>query len=200
MLGLYVSDHPLFGVEHVLSTGADCTIGQLLADEDRPDGTQVTIGGMVTSVQRKVNKRGDIYAIVSVEDLEGSIEVMMFPSAYQLSAHLLANDAIVLIKGRVRRRDDRVELSGIRRHRPGPHRRPDRPGRDLDAGEPLHAAAGRAAREVLRTHPGMTEVQLRLQSRQRTTLMRLDDRLRVTPTPALMADLKALLGPSCLAG
>ncbi len=48
MLGLYVSDHPLFGVEHVLTNGTDCTIGQLLADEDRPDGTQVTIGGLVT--------------------------------------------------------------------------------------------------------------------------------------------------------
>jgi DNA polymerase III subunit alpha len=55
-------------------------------------------------------------------------------------------------------------------------------------------------RDVLRTHPGMTEVQLRLLASQRTTLMRLDDRLRVTPSPALMADLKALLGPSCLAG
>jgi len=65
MLGLYVSDHPLFGVEHVLTNGSDCTIGQLLADEDRPDGTQVTIGGLVTQVQRKVNKRGDIYAIVT---------------------------------------------------------------------------------------------------------------------------------------
>jgi DNA polymerase-3 subunit alpha len=112
MLGLYVSDHPLFGVEHVLSNGTDCTIGQLLADDDRPDGTQVTIGGLVTSVQRKVNKRGDIYAIVTVEDLEGSIEVMMFSSAYQLAAHLLVNDAIILLKGRVRRRDDRIELSG----------------------------------------------------------------------------------------
>ncbi|MDX6281545.1 MAG: polymerase subunit alpha, partial [Kribbellaceae bacterium] len=42
MLGLYVSDHPLFGVEHVLTNNTDCTIGQLLADEDRPDGTKVT--------------------------------------------------------------------------------------------------------------------------------------------------------------
>jgi len=55
-------------------------------------------------------------------------------------------------------------------------------------------------RDVLKTHPGMTEVQLRLQARSKTTVMRLDDRLRVSPTPALMADLKALLGPSCLAG
>ena len=53
-------------------------------------------------------------------------------------------------------------------------------------------------KEVLRTHPGVTEVHLRLMARNSTTLMRLDDRLRVTPSPALFADLKALLGPGCL--
>jgi hypothetical protein len=53
-------------------------------------------------------------------------------------------------------------------------------------------------KDVLATHPGMTEVHLRLQGADRTTVMRLDDGLRVTPSPALMGDLKALLGPSCL--
>ncbi|CAA9409731.1 hypothetical protein, partial [uncultured Nocardioides sp.] len=55
-------------------------------------------------------------------------------------------------------------------------------------------------REVLSTHPGMTEVQLRLMTRASTTVMKLDDRLRVTPSGALFADLKQLLGPGCLAG
>jgi DNA polymerase III subunit alpha len=53
-------------------------------------------------------------------------------------------------------------------------------------------------KDVLATHPGVTEVRLRLQGRSSTTVMRLDERLRVSPTPALMADLKALLGPRCL--
>ena len=54
-------------------------------------------------------------------------------------------------------------------------------------------------RDVLGTHPGMTEVRLKLVKQDKTILMRLDNRLRVTPSPPLMADLKALLGPSCLA-
>src|SRR3954454_4815350 len=54
MLGLYVSDHPLLGLEHVLSSGTDCTIGQLMMDEDRPDGSPITVSGLVTSVQRKI--------------------------------------------------------------------------------------------------------------------------------------------------
>jgi DNA polymerase-3 subunit alpha len=53
-------------------------------------------------------------------------------------------------------------------------------------------------RDVLGSHPGMTEVQLRLMTRSSTTVMRLDDRLRVTPSSALFADLKHLLGPGCL--
>jgi DNA polymerase-3 subunit alpha len=53
-------------------------------------------------------------------------------------------------------------------------------------------------KDVLGTHPGMTEVHLKLLSRTSTTVLRLDDRLRVTPAPALFADLKQLLGPGCL--
>jgi DNA polymerase-3 subunit alpha len=55
-------------------------------------------------------------------------------------------------------------------------------------------------KEVLGTHPGLTEVRLRLLTRDATKLMRLDERLRVSPSPALFADLKQLLGPGCLAG
>jgi len=53
-------------------------------------------------------------------------------------------------------------------------------------------------KDVLGTHPGTTEVRLRLMTKTSTTVMRLDDRLRVTPSPALFADLKHLLGPGCL--
>ena len=55
-------------------------------------------------------------------------------------------------------------------------------------------------KDVLATHPGVTEVHLRLTQTGKATLMRLDDRLRVTASPALFGDLKALLGPTCLVG
>lgn len=54
-------------------------------------------------------------------------------------------------------------------------------------------------REVLRTHPGPTEVHLRLRGQSKTTVVRLDDKLRVAASPALHADLKQLLGPTCIA-
>ncbi|MGH3365896.1 MAG: OB-fold nucleic acid binding domain-containing protein, partial [Nocardioidaceae bacterium] len=198
MLGLYVSDHPLMGVEHVLGASTDCTIGELLVDDDRPDGSTVTVGGLVTAVQRKLTRRGDAWAVITLEDLEGGIDVMLFPSVYQLASAALVPDAIVLVKGRLRRRDDIPELHGIEVTVPDLS---DRPAGPVVISLPVARCTPPVVeqlKDVLGNHPGVTEVHLRLQSQTSTKLMRLDDRLKVTPSPSLMADLKALLGPRCL--
>jgi len=200
MLGLYVSDHPLFGVEHVLARLVDCSVPSLIADE-RPDGTIITIGGIVSGLQRKMTKQGSPWAIATVEDLEGAIEVLFFPQTYTQYAMQLAEDAVICVKGRLNRRDEVPVLNAIEMFVP-------------DLGEAgargpvvLQMPAARCTppvverlREVLRTHPGVTEVQLQLRNGVRTTVLRLDENLRVDATPALMGDLKALLGPSCLVG
>ena len=80
MLGLYVSDHPLIGLEHVLANGTDCTIGQLLTDEDAARRPTSRSPGWSPSVQRKITKKGDAWAMVTLEDLEGAIEVLLFPA------------------------------------------------------------------------------------------------------------------------
>src|SRR5215207_9704476 len=72
MLGLYVSDHPLQGLEHILAAERDIGIGELLA-EDGPRESTVTIAGMITNITRKTTRRGDIWAVITVEDLEASI-------------------------------------------------------------------------------------------------------------------------------
>ncbi|MDP9417354.1 MAG: DNA polymerase III subunit alpha [Actinomycetota bacterium] len=198
MLGLYVSDHPLFGVEHVLSSATDCSVALLTGQDDRPDGTVVTVGGLITGLQRKVTKQGNPWAIATLEDLEGAIDVMFFPATYQLVGTALAEDAIVLVRGRLDRREDAPKIIAMELTLP-----------DLTEGPRgpvvISLPTGRCApplverlKDVLGTHPGVTEVHLQLQSKGRTTLLRLDDGLRVTPSPALMGDLKALLGPACL--
>jgi DNA polymerase III subunit alpha len=198
MLGLYVSDHPLMGLEHVLADAADCTIGQLLTDESRRDREQVTIAGLITSVQRKITKRGDAWAIVTVEDLEGAIDVLLFPSSYQLASTMLLEDTIVVVKGNLNRDKDQPEVHG---------REVSQPSLESAAAGPVTVTLPSTRctppvveqlKDVLRTHPGTTEVRLKLMARAGTTVLRLDDRLRVTPSPALYADLKHLLGPGCL--
>ncbi|TSE01297.1 DNA polymerase III subunit alpha [Skermania sp. ID1734] len=199
MLGLYVSGHPLNGVEHILAAQSDTPIPTILEGEVS-DGAQVVLGGILTAVNRRINKNGAAYASATLEDLTGGVEVMFFPQAYTLYGMDIAEDSIVLIKGRVNIRDERIsiiandlvvpDLSAAGTAKPlavSIHTRmctPDKVG---------------ALKRVLASHPGTADVHLRLISNSQTTTLRLDDNLRVTPSPALMGDLKALLGPSCLA-
>jgi DNA polymerase III subunit alpha len=198
MLGLYVSDHPLLGVDHVLSRLTDRNISSLADEEECPPGTVVTIGGLVTGLQRKVTRRGDTWAIATVEDLEGSVEVMLFPATYQQHALQLAEDTIVVVKGRVDRRDDSPQVIASEFNVPDLSETPSGP---VVVSMPVSrctAPVVERLKDVLASHPGGTEVRLRLHGGGRTTLMRLDNSLRVAPSSALMGDLKALLGPACL--
>jgi DNA polymerase-3 subunit alpha len=197
MLGLYVSDHPLLGVEHIIASNVDCAVSALV---DKDDGASVVIGGLLSSVNRRVTKQGNPWAQVQLEDLEGSIEVMFFPATYQTAAMHLIEDSIVLVRGRVDRRDDTPKIIASDITVP-----------DLSAGVrgPVVVAMATTRctppmverlKEVLAAHPGTTDVHLQLDSSGKKTLVRLDDRLRVSASAALFADLKALLGPGCLAG
>jgi DNA polymerase-3 subunit alpha len=200
MLGLYVSDHPLLGLEHVLSQGTDCTIGQLLLDEERAHGSTLTVSGLITSVQRKITKRGDPWATITLEDLDGAIEVLLFPSSYTLASTLLVEDAIVRIKGQLSRDKEQPELRAQEVTAPDLTHGPTGPVVISLPSTRCTPPVVAQLRDVLGTHPGMTEVQLRLLTRSSTKVLRLDDNLRVTPSPALFADLKQLLGPGCLTG
>jgi DNA polymerase-3 subunit alpha len=204
MLGLYVSDHPLFGVEHIIARESDCSLADLMTDDtersraDRSEAPIVRVGGILSGVQRKVTKQGNQWAAAALEDLGGAIEVLFFPQTYQLYATLIAEDAIVVVKGKVDRRDDVPKLIAM----------------DLTVPDLSVADSGpfvvsmpvarcvppvvERLREVLCTHPGPTEVHLRLRGREHTTVVRLDDKLRVAASPGLIGDLKQLLGPACV--
>ncbi|NED93836.1 DNA polymerase III subunit alpha [Phytoactinopolyspora alkaliphila] len=198
MLGLYVSDHPLLGLEHVLASAADRPISMLSDESEVPSGTNLTIGGLITGVQRKVTKRGDTWAIATVEDLEGAIECLFFPATYQLYATQLIEDEIVLVKGKLDRRDDSPQFIASELSLPDISEAPTGP---LVVTMPVTRCTPPVVerlKDVLVTHPGATEVHLKLTGSERVTVMRLADGLRVTPSTALMGDLKALLGPTCV--
>src|SRR6201996_7899332 len=206
MLGLYVSDHPLFGIGHIIARASDCSLADLMADEgeprprdgDRSDAQIVKIGGILSGVQRKVTKQGNQWAAATLEDLGGAIEVLFFPQTYQLYATSIAEDAVVVVKGKVDRRDDVPKLIAMDMTIPD---------LSVDDSGPFVVSMPVARcvppvverlREVLVTHPGPTEVHLKLRGHERTTLVRLDDKLRVATSPALIGDLKQLLGPACV--
>nr|WP_322098496.1 DNA polymerase III subunit alpha [Nakamurella alba] len=199
MLGLYVSGHPLSGVEHVLASQSDASLPDIL-DGTIPDRATVTVGGILTGLQRRLTKKGDPWASATLEDLAGGVEVAFFPKVYSEFALSLAEDAVVLVKARVSRSDDRLSLHAQSVTVPdltvSTNRGPMQV--TMNAARCTPPVVDRL-RDVLQAHPGTTAVHLRLLSGGRTTTLRLDDGLRVTPTSALMGDLKALLGADCLA-
>ncbi|MFE4836134.1 DNA polymerase III subunit alpha [Arthrobacter sp. NPDC056691] len=200
MLGLYVSDHPLQGLEGVLSQHADQSITSIIAEDGPHDGAIVTIAGMITSLSRRIAKAsGNAYARAEIEDLGGSMEVMFFGQVYGPIASVLAEDLIVVVKGRLQRRDDgAVTLNCMELSVPDLSQGTNGP---LVITMPTHKATEAVVTElgdVLRNHRGNSEVRVHLQGDSRIEVMALPVHLRVNPNPSLFGDLKVLLGPACL--
>lgn len=189
MLGLYVSDHPLFGLERLMARKADATVADL---DELDDGTRRTVGGVITALQRKWTKRGDLMAVFTLEDLQGSVEVMVFPKTMEVIGHLLAEDAVVLLSARVDRRDDTpklvasdVELFDVTVEEDPPLRLHLHPSRLTDS------TVGRL-KELFSDFPGSTEVHILLT--ESGGVLRLPDEFLVDTTSGLVGELRVLLG------
>lgn len=200
MLGLYVSDHPLQGLEGLLSQHADQSITYVIGEDGPNDGAIITIAGMITSLSRRIAKAsGNAYARAEIEDLGGSMEVMFFGQVYGPIASVLAEDLIVVVKGRLQKRDDgAITLNCMELSVPDLSDSHNGP---VLISIPTHKATEVVVTElgdVLRTHRGTSEVRLHLQGDTKVEVMGLPVHLRVNPNPALFGDLKVLLGPACL--
>jgi DNA polymerase III subunit alpha len=196
MLGRYVSDHPLLGVEGLLARMTDCLISAL---ERRPPGEFVTIGGMTSGLSKRVTRRGDVMMTLNLEDLSGAgVEVIVFPKTAEAYAPIIRPDTILLIKGRVDRdaRDDALKVIATEIYEP-----------KLADNTPLEIRLRvdsctpdvvERLKEVLSAHPGSTQVFLHLAKQANTTVLRLGSEYWVSTTNGLHAELKALLGPAAL--
>ena len=191
MLGLYVSDHPLMGAEASLRRRTDASLDELAELED---GAMRTFGGVVTGLQKKWTKKGDLMAVFTLEDLRSSTEVMVFPKTMQEHGFKLEDDVVLCVKGRVDKRDDTPKVIAM----------------ELDVFEPITTApALRIAltgaglqpsvvdqlKALLHEHPGDSEVFIRLGPNQ---TVRLPPDYCVDPSTVLLAELRVLLGPDAV--
>jgi DNA polymerase-3 subunit alpha len=195
MLGLYVSDHPLLGVEHILRAAADMPISQL---SDVNHDQIITVGGLITQVQRKVSRQGTPWAIVTVEDLDGAVDVMFFSNSYATHGVNLVEDRIVAIRGRVDKREEQPRVSALDLTLPDLNQIPTGPlviSMEMSRCTP---PVIERMKEILRSHPGGREVHLQLDENGKKTILKIDEGLKVTSSPSLSADLKTVLGPDCL--
>ncbi len=107
MLGLYVSDHPLLGLEAALRRKADASLSEVT---ELPEGAMRVFAGVVTGLQIKWTKRGEQMAVFTLEDLGSAAEVTVFPKTMVQYAGVIADDSVVTVRARVDRRDDQPKL------------------------------------------------------------------------------------------
>jgi len=203
MLGLYVSDHPLLGVEAALRRQTEVSIAELRDEppggrpgRDAPGAGRAElrwVGGVVTGLNRRYTKRGELMATFTLEDLQATIEVWVFPRTMSEVGHLLVDDAVVCVRGRLDHRDEQAKLVCMELKRP-----------ELSAeGEPLHLRVPANAlsderveqlKKLLGEHPGGSPVYLHLDE----TCLRLAPAWCVDASNGLLAELRVLLGADCL--
>ena len=188
MLGLYVSDHPLIGVEGALRRRVDLPVDEALEANDQ---TKLNLGGIVASLTKKYTKNGDQMATMILEDLRGAIRVVVFPRCMQKYGHLLTNDAIVIIKGRIDYREDEVQFIADTIEPFEPVAASPRFTMDL-----THVGDDRdllfRVKDCLLAHPGESEVVLHLPDK----VVRLPEELRVDAADGLLGGLRAILDPA----
>ena len=200
MLGLYVSDHPLSGLASVLASLSDMSIAQLLnRAATMPEKAQITIAGLVTGVDRRVSKAGKPWAIVTLEDLEGSIQALFFGKSYTENQDKLLVDQVIQVKGSVSVRDDGTSIYG---------REVDVPNVESADVQPVLISLPEQALErprmqrlsaVLANHPGFCEVRLLVQHPdKKISTIYLGDGFRVARDTSLFGEIKTIFGPRCI--
>ncbi|MFV0633256.1 DNA polymerase III subunit alpha [Demequina sp.] len=201
MLGLYVSDHPLSGLDHVIRSEASHQILSATPAGGVSDGAQVAFAGLVTRVDRRVAKSGNAYAIVTLEDMSGETEISFFGKTYETYARDLSEDAVLTIKVRARERGDGgLQFSAVELRVPNLNVVDTSPVTITLPAARINAPVVEEIKAILRAHPGNVEVRMVLTGTGEPITMRLGDEFRVSRSSALYGDLKAAFGPNCLAG
>ena len=196
MLGLYVSDHPLAGLELELSKHQTHQIQEL--GDTTGDGDTVSIAGLVTGMQHRVARNsGNPYGIVTLEDFGGQVDVMLLGKTYTEFGHAIQPDGIAVIRARVRTRDDGFSLTANSVDLPNLQ--------PVDETKPLElrlqerratVRLTRELKELLQRHAGPTDVKLRLERGGAARVFSVPYQVRVSPD--LFGEVKSLLGPSAL--
>ena len=210
-IGLFISAHPLKDVGAALRVRADCSLGELAG---RRDGDWVTVGGMIVQAKRIRTKKGDPMMFATLDDLETSIEIIVFGKALAAHEGALATDSIVLVRGRVDHKDrDKIcvvaqqvdlfqptpdEMQAAQVQAAKPSLAPSALRLRLDA-TALPATVLGELKELLAGFPGESDVVIELRTSVGHRRLRLGPEFRVTRGAGLHAELDALLGGALLA-
>ncbi len=210
-IGLYVSAHPLKQLSLAMSTRTDVNLGGV---GECKDGERVTVGGMISQVKRLRTKKGDPMVFATLEDLHGSVELVIFADTLEEAGGAVEPDAVVLIKGKVDHKDASrtcVVVSSVDRFEPTEEElaRAEEQAARVVVPETLQIRLNPTAvqrdviddlRDVLSTFPGDSEVVVELVCADGPRRMRLGSEFRVQRTAGLYAELAQMLGSALMPG
>jgi DNA polymerase-3 subunit alpha len=210
-IGLFVSEHPLKPLRDALRKRVDCSVSALA---DRRDKDLVTVGGIITETRRIRTRAGDHMMFATLDDLAGSVELLVFAKSMAEHEPVLVADAIVLVKGRVDHKEagsTTLVVQSVQRFAPSRE--------EIESARTQADAAARAAetqsrtvhlrvkaeqlsngkldglKQALEEYPGAAEVVIDIEGRDGTRRFRLGEAYRVTHTPTLLAELEHALAP-----
>jgi len=192
MLGIFVSDHPLREIEQAVRAAADCSLG-----DELPPGRTCWFAGMLSSVSLKPTKKGPMMAVVSLEDLDGSIEAVLFPTMLEKVRHLIVEDSVLRVKGKVEE-DDRGRKLIVVEIEPFDGEAFAKPPRKVivrtDAGALVNGRADRLKR-ILTHFPGRDLVEMHVTDAegQRTVVCTMPERVNADAN-GLYAELMEVFG------
>jgi DNA polymerase-3 subunit alpha len=195
VLGLYVSEHPLSGIREQLRRKTDATIGEL---DRRRDGEVVTVGGIVAGLRHMTTKRGDAMVFLRMEDVTGGVETVVFNSTYEASRELCTADRVLIVKGRIDRKEGETKLVALElsAFEAVPEMREVR--LKIDATR-TRAGVIRELAALIRDFPGESPVYADLITSQGKKVYAFGPQYRVKPAPDFYAEVKTLLGESAVA-
>jgi len=191
-LGFYITGHPLekYANELKYLANADTdSIKEKLDDED------VSIAGIVSAVKETNTKKGDRMAFITLEDLKGFVEVIVFSDVYKNAVAYFSGDVPILVKGKIDKGEEHIKIIANSVHPLEQvkamsvnvvHIKVDASGLEKDSLEKVKG--------LLKSYPGNSPVYLHLLSTDREVVIAVPDELRIIPSEKFIKDIEAFLG------
>jgi DNA polymerase-3 subunit alpha len=195
VLGLYVSEHPLSGIREQLRRKSDATIGEL---DRRRDGEVVTVGGIVAGLRHMTTKRGDAMVFLRLEDVTGGVETVVFNSTYDRARELCTTDRILIVKGRIDRKEGETKLVAMEIAAFEAVAEKREVWLKIDATK-ARAGTIRELAQLIRDFPGESPVYADLITSHGKKVYAFGPQYKVKPAPDFYAEVKMLLGESAVA-
>ena len=206
MLGLYISQHPLKNfkekIEEIVNTNS-------LEALNLPDRSNVILAGVINRIRKKSTKNGNLMAFINLEDLEGSIEAIIFPKVFDKSKDIILKDAIVVIEGSLDSAEGKVKLiakniSLLKRYKNTKKKSIEtKKATKEDKNRKLHIEIDceknqsqilLELKNILMKHPGKTQIILHFKRNEKSITHRIDSKFAIKLTNEFMREIENIIG------